>query len=270
MDVALYEDFVRSQKGKVETFYYQELNPPDKSKVKLLEIRWTHDRVDGDLVFGEMNIEGLGYFETDAYLYRTRALENATYIDDVWLALTRTEPVIGPHEQRFLTGGPIHKKPLLPSEIHASADPRSSGNDTPLPRIVFFNRDEVDKLARWKNGMEQKGFKCSSSEIWRGYKTYVEDFYSGQVVFDIERDGLDFNIEVRRLKTGLFSSNYQIFVSDNSYRRSRTNPDVINATPRSTQIVNAKVDSFDKLRAEMDKAVDLVVERNLHFIQREC
>jgi len=269
MERSLYEDFVRSEKGKVETFYYQETNPPDKSKVGLLEIRWTHDRVEGDLVFGEMNIEGLGHFPTDAYLYRTSDLQDSTGIDDVWLTFMRTKPVIGPHAQKTLSGGPIHKRPLLPSEIYASEDNRSSLDGFDLPRIVFFKRDEVDKLLRWKNGLVQKGFKCSSSEIWQGYKTYTELYRTGEVCLDIERGGLNFNVEVRRIKAGLFASNYTIWVVDKSYRRSGTNSDVLNASPGSTFIVREQLGSFDEMRMQMDKAVDLVVERNGHFSQRK-
>lgn len=263
MAIAVLDDFLRLEKGEEVTFHHQEFNPPDRSKIELLEIRWKHDHIDGDLIFGSMDIPGIGVLEVDAYVYRLWEIDRPDFVDSTWLSPVNVRAALENTELYNLTGGPLHTEKLLPSEIHARSDHRNELGAYKGPAVIPFSRDEQSAILSWQNGIEEKGFK---SDFPR--ETYVQYKRASwhSLATNVENGGLQGNLEIHRLRKGLFSSIYSARASDDSYRRSPFNPMVKHARPAHTVYMQEECDSFDHLLKLMDRAIDMLVQRNERYL----
>ena len=66
----------------------------------ILEILWRHDRVEDDLVYGSMEIEGLGFLDVDAFIFRTMTYENRPDISEgAWLSSVDTKRALDTRAQ---------------------------------------------------------------------------------------------------------------------------------------------------------------------------
>ncbi len=260
MDIITFSQFEALKTGDRLELFNQELNPPVRGKVDLLSIEWTHDRVDGDLVFGSLRIPGIGDLETDAWTFRTADTENdAGTSPQAWLSSARIPKGLSDTSYKWLTGGPLHTKPLMPSEMHARSDPRDALDGSKLPRPLYFTREQYSALERWQNGLEEKRYVVRLPN--EGYARYKRDPL-GKFSGSFENNGLEGHIEVWRERKGLMSSTFGILVHDSSFRTPATNPRVINARPRSTQVMREQAAEFSELLSLMHQALNLVVERN--------
>lgn len=256
MTFALYPEFEALKKGESRVFYYQELNPPDRSKVELLELRWTHDRVDGDLVFGSLQIPGIGELDLDAYVYRPSVRH-----DSAWLSSIDLPWGIGGADRSHITGGPLRKEELLPSEISTRSDrrERTSANGQ---RVVPFEADEYQAIRRWQSGMNEKGFDCDFHlQPYVDHKRSIVPLLSTGIV----REHLKGSLEIRRLRLGFRRFAYSISCSDGSFRSPKSNQFVKKARPSSTSFLFEKCSSFEEMLRIIDKAIDGLVLRNKHY-----
>lgn len=263
MNEALYEHFANLKRGDMLVLFNQELNPPDLSRMMVLEIHWTHDRVDGDLIFGQMDIPEIGHFDIDAYIYRNWEVQRPNVPDSVWLSATDIRRTTLIPEMRRLTGGPLYVQKLAPSQISTRSDRRDSLAKFKGPTVVCFSRDEHAAILRWQDGLREKGFKSSfPKESYVEYKRTLWHSLSS----DVESGGLMLHIQIQRQRKGVFAKEYSIHVGDDSFRRSRTNPCVRFARPWSTLIMQETYETFDELRHAMDHAVDQVTQRNSTYL----
>lgn len=264
MPQVLYDDFLKMKKGDEITLHYQEVNPPDRTQVQLHEIHWTHDRVDGDLIFGSMNIPGIGTLGVDAYAYRNYGSEYApNVLDIVSLSSVNIKRALDDAEQHNLSGWSLHTEPLLPSEIYTPANPHKRQRTNKIPNKICFSRDEHAAILTWQRAIEEKGFNSDFSR--EGYASYKQGrphhFYSR-----IESGGLIGDLQITRMRKGLFSSFYEIYAGDDSYRRSNSNPMLKHTEPSSTRLMREERDSFSELLKLMDQFVDMLVKRNRRHI----
>jgi hypothetical protein len=264
MPNALFRDFLQMKRGDTATFHKQELNPPDRSQVMLLEIQWTHECVEGDLVFGSMDISGVGSFDIDAYICGRYAIGRPDNDEQAWLSPTNVPGEPKEDRLRRLTGGPMRTAPLKPSEMSTPSGPRIDEPKYSGPAVVCFSRDEYQMILQWQNGMAEKGFNCCFSN--QSYVHYKRAVGGGMLSSYCQKGGLDGHIEIRRERRGLFASAYSISASDGSFRSPESNPKIVQVYASSTQFLYERSNSFSTLIALMDQAVDKLLERNQCFV----
>ena len=262
MPIASFEDFKALKQDQEATFFYQELNPSDRSRPCILEIKWEHLGIEGDLVFGTMKIPQLGTLEADAYVYRSWISPEQDQPDHVFLSTVRPLMVGNELNLQSLTGGPLHTKPLRPSEISVGSDCRRDNGSAKLHRVVPFSADEHRGLCKWQQALGLKGFSASFGN--ETYLQYTRCAWHG-LSFEFQGEGLKFSLAVRRLKTGWVGSSYFLWAHDSSFRRSSCNPRLRTACPGSTSYFLQQCSDFGGLLDLLDQAVDQVVERNEIF-----
>lgn len=243
--------------GEERLLHYQELNPPDRSKPELLDLRWRHDHVEGDLAFGSLHISGMGALETDAFIYRD-AVTNPVR-EYGWLSGIDLPSNFGGPGRYMLTGGPLHIERLLPSEVAVRSYRPMKTSGQARPAVVPFSPSEFTEVGRWLNGMREKGFACNVPPV-----SYVEYKHTllPSLSARLENNGLDCALEVRRLRTGFFRSAYNLTCIDYSFRSPTVNKLIHRARPRATLFVHETCSTFDELLRCMDHGLDDLVVRN--------
>lgn len=219
-------------------------------------LQWTHDRIEGDLIYGELSFDGYPErFPLQAYLY------DSGFRVALGVLCFRSKKLDG--DQVNFRGHPtVFTETPLPSQYRE----KKSGD---MPKMVDFSMEDRRALDKAQEAIERAGLKLSFSLGGRK----ISDAYhvrnqKGCIDFELRSATLKAHVSIRKTRRpGLFGKpDWWIWMTDDSNRNvqpSGWGKDGIAIVIGSTQILDLKdIDTMDAVCDNLLGGVDLLVTRN--------